>query len=219
MSGLTNAWQELRLRLARSGHSRASRIFLTDPAWRGPLIASVKATPGERILDMGDIKAGVALSLSKNVPGARVTALDWSFERRGSDKKALIAAGLQVLDFPSEGRAGKLPCSAASFDKVVSSMRLYLLSPGEKLQIAREMKRILRRGGTLHLAEMDRPEKPREGTFLKVAGARAAPENLAPHEDGSWTAVLAKAGFAGVTRLSSHSITTARVTVVRARRP
>ena len=73
-------------------------------------------------------------------------------------------------------------------------------------------------GGALHMAEMDKPETKREGYFLKIAGSVVPTESLAPHLDGTWVATLSKAGFVGIRRLSSHSLTTARVLVLRARR-
>lgn len=204
--------------MVRQGHRRSSRIFLTDPLWQEPLLRSVAPRPGERILDVGDAIAGTALKLAKRCPNVHIVASSWSSQPGSVPIGRLKSAGIKALPLEVGLAAARYPVDAASFDKVVATMVFYHLDPHEKLGLAREVFRVLRRGGTLHMAEMDKPETKREGYFLKIAGSVVPTESLAPHLDGTWVATLSKAGFVGIRRLSSHSLTTARVLVLRARR-
>lgn len=88
--------------------------------------------------------------------------------------------------------------------------------PGDKLRIVKEIARVVRHGGTLHVADFDTPEDPREGRILEFAKRIAGAAAVAPHMDGSWTECLAKGGLTGVRRQSSSSIGTGRISVVKA---
>ena len=88
----------------------------------------------------------------------------------------------------------------------------------EKLRNDKELVRVVRRGGTLHVADFDKPETPREGRILEFARRVSGPAAVAPHVDGSWTECLGKGGLTGVRRQSSYSIGIGRISVVKARK-
>ncbi len=102
-----------------------------------------------------------------------------------------------VIEAP---RGGRLPFDASSFDKVVLVLTLHDRPPDEKLGIAKEMLWILRRSGTLHVADYDKPAAPGEGAVLKLARYISGQAAAEPHINGSWTEFLAKAGFTGIRR-------------------
>lgn len=216
MRWANRALDELRRRLAHGAHASSRRTFLRDPYWREPLLASIALRPHERILDVGDSIAKLGPALSERSPETSVTTLYSGAEpanpapRRSDSLRGTVTG--------PRSRPGDLPYPAVSFDKVVGAMAFYGLLPEEKLHLAREMHRVLRRGGTIYLAEMDRPENEREAHFLEVAAATLGADRTAAHLDGTWSSVLSQAGFVGIRRLSTHSVMTARVAVVRSRR-
>jgi hypothetical protein len=122
----------------------------------------------------------------------------------------------------SDGGSGA-PCGTAAvrrelIDKVVLVLAFHDRAPDEKIAIAKEMLRLLRRGGTLHVADYDKPAASGERAILMFARYFAGPAAAQPHIDGSWTEFLAKAGFSGVRRQSSHSVSVGRVSLVKARK-
>ena len=76
----------------------------------------------------------------------------------------------------------------------------------------------MRRGGTLHVADFDKPENRGEGRILEFARRISGPAAVSPHMNGSWTEYLAKGGLTGVRRQSSSSIGIGRISVVKARK-
>jgi SAM-dependent methyltransferase len=113
---------------------------------------------------------------------------------------------------------GRLPFDAGSFDKVVSVLTFHDRTPDEKLGISKEMLRVLRRGGTLHVADFDKPATRGERRILifaeRVLGRTAAE----PHMNGSWMTILPKVGFLGIRCQSSFSVGVGRIIVGKARK-
>jgi SAM-dependent methyltransferase len=122
-------------------------------------------------------------------------------------------------------QSGDLPCcegriqaSGASFDKVVCALALHTLQPHEKVALLKEMRRVLRSGGTLHLADFDAPSTPRKGSALRATSYLFGPDSAKPHLDGSWFHMIEQAGFARVRRVKTCSEVLGQVAIVRARR-
>ena len=77
---------------------------------------------------------------------------------------------------------------------------------------------MLRHGGTIHLAELDEPQTPRESAILRGASLLFGPATAKPHMDGTWFKLIEQAGFVGVRRVTTYAEIGARVALVRARR-
>lgn len=117
-----------------------------------------------------------------------------------------------------EGEQCRIECRAATFDKVICTFALHPLPPDEKLAVLREIKRVLRHGGTLHLADLDRPQKPFEIHMLRGTGYLFGNETANAHNDGTWVNLIQQAGLYGVRRIETYSEIIGRVAIVRARR-
>ena len=111
-----------------------------------------------------------------------------------------------------------IDCRAASFDKVICSLALHPLPQNRKLSVLKEMRRVLRHGGTLHVADLDQPLHPREIHALRGTGYLFGPETAKSHLDGSWLNLIKQAGFDGVSRVNTFSEIVGRVAIIRARR-
>lgn len=112
----------------------------------------------------------------------------------------------------------RIQAGGASFDKVVCALALHALQPDEKVALLKEMRRVLRSGGTLLLADFDTPSTPRKGSALRASGYLLGPDSAKPHLDGTWVNMIKQAGFAGVRRVKSCSEILGEVAIVRARR-
>jgi len=104
---------------------------------------------------------------------------------------------------------------AGSFDNVVLVLTLHDRVPDEQLEITKEMLRLLRHGGKLHVADYDKPVVLGERGILRFAEYISGPAAAEPHLTGNWTDFLAKAGFISVRRQSSHSVGIGRISVVK----
>ena len=100
--------------------------------------------------------------LAKNLhPDAEVVGLD-------PDPKALARACRKaereaLLVRLDRGFAEELPYPEASFDRVLSAFMFHHLGPDEKERALREIRRILKPGGSLHLLDLVGAKEPSSG--------------------------------------------------------
>jgi ubiquinone/menaquinone biosynthesis C-methylase UbiE len=178
-------------------------ILVRDGSWQEEVFASLAPKAGDRVLDIGLGSSSTAVSLARRYPEARQTIL-----RKNLRNISMVSMPLQ----------GNLPFDASSFDKAVCMLGFHDRSPEEKLRVAKEITRVLRRGGTLHVADFDKPENRGEGGILEFARRISGSAAAEPHMNGTWTEYLTKSGLVGVRRQSSHSIGIGRIAVVKARK-
>lgn len=120
------------------------------------LIHAVAVVPGQRVLDVGCGTGYFASLLADTVgPNGLVVGVDASPEmiqyasrKRGRDGACVFQVGTaESLSFPSE-----------HFDIVVSSLFLHHLPADLQVTALQEMRRVLRPGGTLLIAEAHVPQ-------------------------------------------------------------
>jgi ubiquinone/menaquinone biosynthesis C-methylase UbiE len=194
-------------------------IVMQKGAWREPLIESLAPQAGNTILDFGSGSSWTAIPLAQSFPEVifvGVEADQVSMERVMKEVAQRHIPNLRVLAAPASDR---FPVNAGTFDKAVCVLTFHDLPPDQKLQLAREFRRVLRRGGTLHVADYDEPSRSGEQIALTLAAQISGYNAAGPHFDGSWTKFLTEAGLVGVRRQSSHSVGIGRISIVRARKP
>lgn len=179
-------------------------------AWRKALIRAVALSDGDRILELSGEGFGVCATLAPQYPNVHFSLVH------------PLGPGAGIACLPNvehlHRRDHSIDCRAASFDKVVCSLALHALSPDKKLALLKEMRRLLRRGGTIYIADVDAPEQPREISALRGISHLFGPEAAKPHIDGTWLELIQRADFANVERISSHPEMIARVSLIRAHR-
>lgn len=135
---------------------RSAHGFLADQA---------AAEPGQDVLEVGCGTGNLALLVAGRQPQARIVGLD-------PDPKALALAGRKAtrrgvalqLD---RGFGDALPYPDGSFDRVLSAFMLHHLEPAEKPAMLREIVRVLRPGGRLHLLDMGGSHHPPHGFLAR----------------------------------------------------
>lgn len=207
----------LRFRLGSFAYRFYFRTMVQDASWQRPLLESLSPRPGERILDFGPGSASTALELAGRFPECSVVGVDPDQRSILRGRQKVLARGVKNLALEM-GLPGRLPFGASSFDKVVCVLTFHDLDQESKIRVGREMLRVLRRGGTIHIADYDQPAARGEHTILKLARFLSGEAAAQPHIDGSWTKSLERAGFSGVRRISTHSVWVGRVAIVRGRK-
>jgi len=193
-------------------------ILVRDGSWQEGVFESLAPKAGDRILDLGPGSSSTAVSLALRYPEATFVGLEPSSKAAEKARSKVARNEIRNLSLIVAPLHGALPFDAGSFDKAVWMLGLHDCPPAEKLGIVKEILRIVRRGGTFHVADFDKPENHGEGGILEFARRISGTPAVAPHMNGSWTEFLAKGGFAGVRRQSSHSIGIGRISVVKARK-
>jgi ubiquinone/menaquinone biosynthesis C-methylase UbiE len=194
-------------------------FLMRDGSWREPLFTSIAPKAQCHVLSFGRGAISVARALAFRFPEAKVIGTDSYSNPIKKVFRSLLRRDIPNLMVVEVPRCGPLPFDAGSFDKVVLVLAFHNRIPDEKLAVAKEMLRVLRQGGMLHVAAYDKPSLPGENAILRLIRYLAGPAAADPHLNGSWIEYLSDGGFAGIRRQSSCSVGGARISVVRARKP
>ena len=131
------------------------RLTTRENTFRRTLLQQLALRPGDKVLDLGCGTATLTIALARTYPLAEVVGLD-------ADARALTIARDKThhsgvaINF-QRGRASRIPFSDTYFDHVVSSLFFHHLTSGEKSATLAEVRRVLKPGGELHVADWGKP--------------------------------------------------------------
>src|SRR6266566_481529 len=214
---LPSLFDRIRFRLLKLLYDAFFVVMVRDRSWQEPLISSLAPQANNRILDFGADSALTAVTLARRFPQAIFVGTDPNPKAVEKSRRSIARRQIPNVTVIAAPLHGRLSFDAGSFDKVLCVLTFHNRPPDEKLRIAKEMLRVLRHGGTVHVADYDKPATSGERALLRLAQYISGGPAAEPHMNGTWIAVLEKAGFAGVRRQSSHSVGVGRISVVKAR--
>lgn len=177
------------------------------------LIDQAALAGGQRVLEIGCGTGNLALRVKRTHPDVEVVGSD-------PDPLALTRAtrkarGLDGVRF-ERGYAQRLPYPDASFDRVFSALMLHHLDHDTRVAAAAEVARVLRPGGSLHLADMAGGPHGLHG-FLARRMARSG--HLTDNQGDGIPRLLTAAGLDCTEVSSSRHAVMGRVGYYRASRP
>jgi SAM-dependent methyltransferase len=181
------------------------------------LVDQAKLRPGHRILEIGCGTGNLLLLIQRLHPQAEVVGLD-------PDPKALARARRkaerEVLPVQLDrGFAQKLAYPDTSFDRVFSAFMFHHLGPDEKEKTLREVRRVLKPGGSLHLLDFGGAKVRSDGFTARLCHRS---ELLRDNFGERIPTLMREAGFADPTEVAYRvtkvlgRITYYRATVARA---
>jgi ubiquinone/menaquinone biosynthesis C-methylase UbiE len=203
--------------LPAAGHDWA--LVLYDPlvkllgaesAWR-MLIDQAGLRPGHRVLDLGCGTGGLALSLKRRHPHVHVVGLDPDPRALARAQRKAARAGLSVQ--LTQGFGDRLPHPPASFDRVVSAFMLHHLPTEEKEPTLREVRRVLKPEGALHLLDFGGSDVSGHGWLGRWIHSR---HRLRDNFGDRIPALMRQAGFADARMLSERGTLSGHVAYFRA---
>jgi ubiquinone/menaquinone biosynthesis C-methylase UbiE len=133
------------------GGDRARKTLLEQAALR----------PGHRVLDIGCGTGSLVVWIKRLHPDVDIIGLD-------PDPKALTRARRKAekavvsIQF-DQGFSDDLPYQEATFDRVFSSFMFHHLEKDEKAKTLREVRRVLKRGGSFHMVDFGGRESDGKG--------------------------------------------------------
>ncbi len=119
--------------------------------FRGQLLNQAALQPGWNVLDIGCGTGTLCRWAKRAQPQAQIVGLDGDPQILAIARRKAARAGTDV-EFV-EGLSYRLPFGAGSFDCVLSSLVFHHLQPGQKTATLTEIRRILKPGGFVHIAD------------------------------------------------------------------
>jgi SAM-dependent methyltransferase len=190
------------------------RAVIPEDAIKRQLVTLAAIAPGHRVLDLGCGTATLTLLIKAMHPDAEVVGLDPDVKalRRARDKAA--AAGVTIAF--DEGVATALPYGDASLDRVLSAFVFHHLSTEQKRGTMREVRRVLKPGGTFGVLDFGRPPTA-VGRLLAplLHPGRHARDNVR----GRLPALMREAGFVAVGEAARRTLVVGSVSHLIGRAP
>jgi ubiquinone/menaquinone biosynthesis C-methylase UbiE len=168
-------------------------LTMRESTFRPRLLAAVSdgLPQGGRVLDVGCGTGTVAIALAEARPDAQVAGIDGDPEALGIARAKLGSTAITW----SEGLATALPEPDASADAIVMSLLLHHLSPTAKHTALVEAARVLKPGGSLHVADWGRPHDPLMRAAFFVLQLIDGFATTRDHAKGALPSTIAAAGF------------------------
>ncbi len=171
----------------------ALALTMRERLFRGRLAEQLLAgLPDEaRIADVGAGTGTFAIALAAAAPTAAVIGVD-------GDPEVLALAeakrGAAAVEW-QRGLANDLPLADGSCDRVAMSLLLHHLDAGGKRVALAEAHRVLRPGGSIHIADWGRPQDPLMRLGLFTLAIFDGFDGIRDHAAGRLPLFVAGAGF------------------------
>src|SRR5713101_3734259 len=182
------------------------KLFGVD-ATKRRLIEQAEVRSGFRVLDIGCGTGSLAVLIKRSHPEVEVIGVDPDPAALAISKRKANRAGLSI-EF-DRGFSDHMSYPDASFDRVFSSFMFHHLEPSERAATLREICRVLKRGGSLHLLDF----APRDGK---------GHHHRSPHEsaryEGRMTVLMSEAGLADAREVAKGKIFFGAIAYYRAER-
>jgi len=189
------------------------RWIMREAAFKGRLIAGARIDPGMRVLDLGCGTATLTMMIKQAQPAATVVGLDGDAVVLARARRKIAAAGIDVhLEL---GLADSLPFDGQSFDRVLSSLVLHHLRHDVKLRALREVWRVLKPGGGVHVVDFGPQSHLRSWVARHFHHHERVDDNL----QGRLPALLSESGFGDVEACGTHRTLVGSLSFYRACKP
>jgi ubiquinone/menaquinone biosynthesis C-methylase UbiE len=195
-------------------YDRVLRIFSLDTVYES-VLEQLGCVPGNRVLDIGCGTGSLASSLRRTHPKVRVTGLD-------RDPRMLLRAedrhrssGVSWV----QGSGRRLPFADATFDAVTATLFLHHLTHPQKLEALSEANRVLRPGGSLHVADWTKPKPGLSALGFTLVRLLDGYDRTADHASGRLADFMQAAHFSPVECLQERHTWLGTLGFFRATKP
>lgn len=174
------------------------RLTTREATFKDSLLRQAGLRPGETVLDVGCGTGTLAITALAHEPGASVSGLDADDRILTIARRKAEQSGVNIRF--TLGLADRMPFADAEFDVVLSSLFFHHLETATKQATLREVVRVLKPGGRLHVADWGAPQN----VLMRLAfqsvrlldGYATTADNIA----GRLPELMPEAGFKDVKR-------------------
>ena len=181
---------------------------------KSQLVKQASIEKGHRVLDVGCGTATLTILLKKAQPEAEVIGLD-------GDPRIIELARLKAKKASADialdyGMAFDLPYPDNSFDRVVASLVFHHLTREDRVRTFREIFRVLRPLGELHIVELGKPQNAL--MYLPSVIIRHF-EEAADFVEGLLPETLRSVGFIQVNETAKYMTGVGTISLYKAQKP
>lgn len=192
---------------------RLRSSFFDEDGLRRLCLGQIAPRPGARVLDIGCGTGALARVLKEACPATEIVGVDADPNVLRIAAEEACGRGLGVRF--RLGRVENLRFAPGTFDAVAASLVFHHLEPAHRDATLRRVRRWLRPGGELHVADWTQPATRNRGRFLEAGLGFPRPGGTSFQAAGPLEAYFERAGFAweetGRFETSLGTITTYRV--------
>lgn len=164
---------------------------MREETFKRKLVQQANIQPKMKVLDLGCGTGTLTLMLKRAHPEAEVTGLDGDPQVLDIAREKSRGTNIQW----DEGFASSLPYSDSVFDRVVTSLVIHHLVTDDKRRAFKEIFRVLKPSGELHVLDFGAPHSPL-ARFMTTYMRRL--EEAADNFDGMILRFITEAGFRSV---------------------
>jgi ubiquinone/menaquinone biosynthesis C-methylase UbiE len=193
-------------------------IWLTMPErkFRTALIRQAKIAAGQRVLDFGTGTAALSLLAKQLVPESEITGVDIDAKIIGIARKKIALARMPINIDQYDGTS--LPYSDEYFDRVITSLVFHHLARRRKEIALKEIRRVLKPNGELHVADWGKARTIVERLLFVPVQVLDGFEPTADNVQGLLPTFIANAGFVDVVETMTFSTVFGTLSLYRAKR-
>lgn len=190
------------------------RRMMKEDTFKSRLIEQAQIQEGHRVLDLGCGTGTLAILIKQRYPTAEVIGLDADPRVLAMAEAKAEQAGVHIVW--QRGMAYALPHEDSSFDRVLSTLVMHHLDTTEKRETLKEVCRVLKPGGELHIADFG---PPHSHAMSVVAALLRHVEEIEDNFAGRLPAMMAEAGFIGVAEVGHFATIFGPMSLYRAATP
>jgi ubiquinone/menaquinone biosynthesis C-methylase UbiE len=190
-----------------------TRLLGLDSARRDVMLQA-NLRQGHRVLDIGCGTGSLVVLVKQRFPDVEVIGLDPDEKAlaRATRKAQRVGANIQF----DRGFADALEYPDASFDRVFSSFMLHHLEPNEKDRMLREVWRVLKVDGVMHLVDFGAPKTAGRASIVPRLHSH---QRLTDNDERTILGLLRGGGFTEVSKTAERALLKfARIVYYRAGR-
>ena len=191
-----------------------ARLLIPEKRFKRDLIARARIAPGYHVLDLGAGTGTLAIMVKQIQPDAQVIALDSDPEIILIARDKVSRSGVEISFEP--GNAVALPYPDRSFDRVLSTLVMSVLSRDEKMLAICEAYRVLRSGGELQIADFS---SPHTGWGRMVAPLVRRFEPISDNLAGLLPVLFQSAGFVNITETRRYATLFGTISILSGQKP
>lgn len=188
-----------------------------ERAFKTALLKQADLRAGTRVLDLGCGTATLTLLAKGACPDADVVGLDGDPEILERARNKARRAGA-VLSF-DRAMSHQMPYADGHFDTVLSSLFFHHLTRDAKMATLREVHRVLKPGGTLHVADWGKAANPLMRALFVLVQLLDGFETTGDNVAGLLPAFMSECGFTNVAETRRFATPLGTIALYAAHKP